>query len=275
MSLSQEQPKHVSVAVILDANFATSILCSFLRIMASAPPTRPVSLAQSIDDSNLDGAVTWDEAVANTDGMKILVLDKPMVVNKPPGQITIGSLPAKDEIVDCMKRKTQFLDVLLGYEGDIDLKQVETLFLQQRYQDFPEPIRVKGNNVTPYTMQLFIVPKGDRKWDIVKHIRFAAGARVWHSTILGMSVGRPLEIDYQKQFREGSRALQYMLEGLGGFQVRYAKIVPGAASKQLPKETEDIRKGFQFLRDHGPEDNSNGQFTSWTEEQVNDPSGPL
>ena len=275
MSLSQEQPKHVSVAVILDANFATSILCSFLRIMASAPPTRPVSLAQSIDDSNLDGAVTWDEAVANTDGMKILFLDKPMVVNKPPGQITIGSLPAKDEIVDCMKQKTQFLDVLLGYEGDIDLKQVETLFLQQRYQDFPEPIRVKGNNVTPYTMQLFIVPKGDRKWDIVKHIRFAAGARVWHSTILGMSVGRPLEIDYQKQFREGSRALQYMLEGLGGFQVRYAKIVPGAASKQLPKETEDIRKGFQFLRDHGPEDNSNGQFTSWTEEQVNDPSGPL
>ena len=74
--------------------------------MASAPPTRPMSLAQSIDDSNLDGAVTCDEAVTNTDGMKILILVKPLVVNKPPGHIIIGSLPAKDEIVDCMKRKT-------------------------------------------------------------------------------------------------------------------------------------------------------------------------
>ena len=39
--------------------------------------------------------------------------------------------------------------------------------------------------------------------------------------------------EYQKQFRERSRGLQYMLDGLGGIQVRYAKIVPGAAAKQL------------------------------------------
>ena len=66
-----------------------------------------------------------------------------------------------------------------------------------------------------------------------------------------------------------------MLEGLGGFQVRYQKLVPLNASNKVPKETEDIHKGFQFLKQHGPQENSDGQFTSWTEEQVNNPDSIL
>ena len=34
-------------------------------------------------------------------------------------------------------------------------------------------------------------------------------------------------------------------------------------------------RGFQFVEEKGPEDNADGEFTVWTEEQVNDPSGPL
>ena len=66
-----------------------------------------------------------------------------------------------------------------------------------------------------------------------------------------------------------------MLEGLGGFQVRYQKLVSAGASSKMPKETEDIRKGFAYIHQFGPEENSDGQFTVWTEEQVNDPNGPL
>ena len=60
-----------------------------------------------------------------------------------------------------------------------------------------------------------------------------------------------------------------MLDGLGAFQVRYQKLVPLNASNKAPKETEDIRRGFQFLKQHGPQENSDGPFTPWTEEQVN------
>ncbi|CAE7615960.1 unnamed protein product [Symbiodinium sp. CCMP2592] len=243
--------------------------------MASLPPQRSVSLAQSMNEATLDGTTTWEEAIGITDGMKIMTLDKPLVVNKPIGAIKIGDLPAKDEIVDSMNKKVQFLEVLMDYEGDLDLKIIETLFKQQRYSDLPEPIKMKGNNLHPYTMQLFLLPKGANKWDIVKHVRFADGTRMMSSTIKTMCTGRPLEINYQKNFREGSRALQYLLEGLGGFQVRYHQLVPGNASTKPVKETEDIRKGFTFLKEHGPQENSNGEFTSWTEEQVNDPNGPL
>ena len=198
-----------------------------------------------------------------------------MVVNKPVGFVKVGDLPARDEIDDGIKKKIQFFDVLLEYEGAIDLNEVETMFLQQRYEDLPPPIKVPGNNVTPFTMQLVVLPLAEGKWNIVKHIRFADGAKVMHNTIKSMSVGRALEIDYQKNFKDGSRALQYLLEGMGGFQVRYQKLVPANSNTKLVRETEDIRKGFQYIRENGPQDNSTGQFTSWTEEEVNNPNGVL
>ncbi|CAE7600997.1 unnamed protein product, partial [Symbiodinium sp. CCMP2456] len=188
--------------------------------------------------------------------------------------VKVGDLPARDEIDDGIKNKVQILDVLLEYEGAIDLKEVETMFLQQRYEDLPPPIKVPGNNVTPFTMQLVVLPLAEGKWNIVKHIRFADCAKVMNNTIKSMSVGRALEIDYQKNFKDGSRALQYLLEGMGGFQVRYQKLVPANNSK-LVRETEDIRKGFQYIRENGPQDNSTDQFTSWTEEEVNNPNGIL
>ena len=134
--------------------------------------------------------------------------------------------------------------MLLEYEGAIDLKEVETMFLQQRYEDLPPPIKVPGNKVTPFTMQLVVLPLAEGKWNIVKHIRFADGAKVMHNTIKSMSVGRALEIDYQKNFKDGSRALQYLLEGMGGFQVRYQKLVPANSNTKLVRETEDIRKSL-------------------------------
>ncbi|CAE6965865.1 unnamed protein product, partial [Symbiodinium natans] len=245
--------------------------------MASVPPQRPISLAQSLHEDHdiLDGPLTFEEAIANTEGMKVIFLDRAMVVHKPVGSVQIGDLPAKDEIQDSVKKRVQFLDVVLDYEGDLDLKEIETMFLQQRYQDLPAPIKMKGNNVLPYSMQLFILKTGDRKWNIVKHVRFAEGTKVISSAIMSMCTGRPLEIDYQKNFREGSRALQYMLEGLGGFQVRYCKLVPMNASNKPSRETDDIRAGFQFIKANGPTENDDGQFTSWTEEQVNDPNSPL
>ncbi|CAJ1382958.1 unnamed protein product [Effrenium voratum] len=243
--------------------------------MASVPPHRAESLARSFDNANLDGNCTLEEAIAHTDGMKILYLEKPMVVNKEPGSIKLGDLPAKMEITDSVKKKTQFLDVIADHEGPIDLNAVETMFLQQRYADLPEPVRMKGNFQAPYNMQIFIIPKEGGKKDIIKRIKFLEGAKVLHSSIISMCQGVPLEIDLQGKYRDGGRGPQYMLEGLGGFQVRYQKLVSAGASSKMPKETEEIHKGFAYIRQFGPEENSDGQFTVWTEEQVNDPNGPL
>ncbi|CAE7356601.1 unnamed protein product, partial [Symbiodinium sp. CCMP2456] len=191
--------------------------------MASETPRRPVSLAQSMNEGHLDGAITWEEAISNTDGLKVLQLDRPMIVHKDVGCVKVGDLPAQDEITaDSIKKKVQFLDIMLDYEGEIDFKHIETLFLQQRYADLPSPIRVNSRVETPYNMQLFILPADSGKHHIVKHIKFSEGG----------------------------------------------------PNKQA-KETNEIRTGFAFIRKEGPEENSDGQFTFWTEEQVNDPNSPI
>ena len=92
-------------------------------------------------------------------------------------------------------------------------QKIEELFFQQHYSDLPHPIRMNGQNETPYDRQVFIVPKGENKWDIVKRIKFAEGTKVLRSSIRSMCTGRTLEIEYCKQCREGGRALQYRLGG--------------------------------------------------------------
>ena len=216
--------------------------------MASNPPQRPISLAQSIDEANLDGQVTPDEAIANTDGLKLIQIEKPIIVNKPLGAVEPGDLPAKDEIDDSLKKNIQFLDVIMGHEGEFNLKEIETLFLQQRYADLPAPLGRKGSNQTPYNMQLGILPQGSGIRHIIKHVKFTHNTKVNHQTIRSMAHGQPLEINLQKHFREGSRGFQSLLEGLGGFQVRYFKLVASGSSSKPTKETEDIRKGFQFIK---------------------------
>ncbi|OLP77358.1 hypothetical protein AK812_SmicGene42585 [Symbiodinium microadriaticum] len=163
----------------------------------------------------------------------------------------------------------------MGHKGGFDFKQIETLMLQQNYADLPEVVRMKGNNQTPYNLQLFILPQGSDVYHIVKYIKFTENTKVNHQTILNMCSGRACEVDLQKHFREGSRGLQYMLEGLGGFQVCYFKLIPAGSSNKVPRETDDIRKGFEYMRKFGPQENANGEFTSWTEEEVNNPNSPL
>ena len=97
-----------------------------------------------------------------------------------------------------MKKKMQFLGIILNHDGDFGLKRIETLFLQQRYQDLSEPIKMKGNDLTPCTMQLFMLQSEDKTWNIVKHVRFAEGTKIFSSTIVNTCASGPVEIAYQR-----------------------------------------------------------------------------
>eukprot|EP00973_Karenia_brevis_P089485 12397993-Karenia_brevis.AAC.1 len=114
-------------------------------IMASEVPTRVETLAQSIDGANRDGAMTWEEAISLTEGLKFVWLEKPIVVHKEPGTTKIGDLPARIIGEPGGRKKLQFLDVIHDYQGIIDYREIEKLFMQQRYAELPDTIRMKGN----------------------------------------------------------------------------------------------------------------------------------
>ena len=108
---------------ITHSSYCVPAFCPLVSLMASLPPQRPVPLAQFIDENNLDDMVTRHEPIGITDSMKLMTLKKPLVVNKPNGATKIGDLPDKDEIVDSMNKKIQFLDVLMDDEGYLDLRK--------------------------------------------------------------------------------------------------------------------------------------------------------
>eukprot|EP00969_Alexandrium_andersonii_P230429 10176105-Alexandrium_andersonii.AAC.1 len=74
-------------------------------------------------------------------------------------------------------------------------------------------------------MQLFIIPvEGGHA--IIKHIIFDGGWKAPSDAIDKMCQGQAFQINFGKQVRVGSRALQHMLEKMGGFQVRYFVLQP-------------------------------------------------
>ena len=87
--------------------------------MASEPPRRPISLAQLIDE-NLDGEVTLDETIANTDGTKVQVLDKPLIVHKDARAVNVGGR--------FRQKKLQFLDAIMHHNGKFDFKELQSYF---------------------------------------------------------------------------------------------------------------------------------------------------
>ena len=126
--------------------------------MCSEAPSRSLGLAKDIDEETRDGPLTFDEALVYTEGLKLVTMDRPIIVDKETGDCKVGDLPAKMEIVATSSgKKNQFLDMILQHKGVIDKKFIEQCFLQQRYVDLPAPIRMNGAQVAPYMMQLFIV----------------------------------------------------------------------------------------------------------------------
>ena len=66
--------------------------------MASVPPPcHAVALAQSIDPANVDGVITLEEAIGQTDGTKLLQLEKPIV-----GTGRVGDLPFKADAMETL-----------------------------------------------------------------------------------------------------------------------------------------------------------------------------
>ena len=183
------------------------------------PPSRPASLATAMELDGVLDVTTLQEALANTEGMKMVWVETPIVVNKETGSTVVTDLPATENLnTNGGKKKNQWLEIIPNHAGALDFSALESLFLQQRYADLPEPVKIKADPRVPYTMQLFIIAGDAGTKTLVKHFRIANGGKVTEGTMHAMAHGSVFDIDYSGHSRDGPRGLQYLLEGLGGFR---------------------------------------------------------
>lgn len=142
--------------------------------MASAPQAgaNPRSWAVDFGVSEHDGVITLAEAVIAVANRKLYgPLDRPIVTDRPAGELMPGDLPLRF-LNQAATKRVQFLDVVTNVEGPIDREAISQAMCQGTYSALPHPFGLKDALVNfPHTMQLIVIPK-DGKFTVVKHVNF-------------------------------------------------------------------------------------------------------
>jgi hypothetical protein len=165
----------------------------------------------------------FKDAVGTTEAVRVNKLKRPVVRVAPEGEVSLGGLPLTVVMPGANKKTHAFFDVIRGYDGEIDIKSVHAIIVEQR---FAEPFRMKDVCLAPYTMQVAVLPDAGRKIETIKHVVFEGDLRAHSDTIPLLASGGVHVLNFGKQQRVEARALQHLFERLGGDQVRAWGLVP-------------------------------------------------
>ena len=223
--------------------------------------------------------------MAQTSGNKLQGPEtKPIKTCRDAGSVDVGDLPLR--IVENTGTKLeQFFDIILDYKWTHLDEFFDTIIYkhcaQGDYHNLPEPFSLKSDLPVPILMQIVIVPTTPvenadpqaKYVNIVKHIYL-------HKNKLPISMcvescrGVTHKWDYGKHFRVGLLAMNYMLDMMGGMQVRHWVIQPKFSKKQT-LDTQARTEGYRFIREKGPRSNNRNQFMEWTDEHIHTAGSPI
>ena len=239
--------------------------------MASAAAARVESIGRAYGCEHDEG-ITFEEALAYTQPLKLSPrLPTPIVVNRLEGKASISDMPITE---DYGLKLHQWVDLVYPYAHNPDLNALEALFMANNYKDLPADIKLKGECPIPYTMQVFIVPRPDGTKSLLKLITLDKDHRMLVEHIKKLSHGTVSKIDYGKHYQNGSKAVQYQMENLPGFQVRYFALSPtGARGKATDPTSKQL--GYDFIERQGPKTNIDNKATVFADLQTSDPTSPI
>ena len=221
-----------------------------------------------------DGSLTFQESVVATQPLQLSgPHDRPLQSDRPIGDLRPQDLPLRLLDAGAGSVLVQFVDLVLNVPGPINPDALTELMLHGRYKDLPDHFKLKLEPVVPYTMQLIIVPVTEDSFTVIKHVNFST-VKLSVGLIISYAVGQAMAIDYGKHFKAGTKAFNYMLDHLGGYQWRYWSVGPKGSTK-VKMDPSARKKGFLFIKERGPKANNMNQFLEWTEDQVNTPESPV
>ena len=151
---------------------------------------------------------------------------------------------------------------------------------QGDYKNLPAPFCLKSELPVPYLMKIIIVPtttpeNGDPEAqyvNIIKHIYLHKNKLPVKMCMDACTVAH--RWDYGRHFRVGLLAMNYMLDLMGGMQIRHWVVQPKFTKKQT-MDNAARSAGYQFIRDKGPKSNNRNQFMEWTDEQIHTTGSPI
>lgn len=237
--------------------------------MASVPEAMVGPIAMVYGEQPNDASLTFKEALAQTEALKLQLTQKPIIVNRLLGSFGVGDLPM--DFMSGGSKVHQFLDVRKEHPCQLDFDAIGSSMATSNYKGLPEPFRMKNEPMVPCYMEIFVIQKEGGTTDIVKHVAFDGMQKLSIGKVKDMCSGVCMKIVY---VRNGSKALQYMLEQLGGFQVRYYMLVPSKAPK-VNKDADALKDGFAYIKECGPKGNLDNEFVKWAEIEIHREASPI
>ncbi|OLP77886.1 hypothetical protein AK812_SmicGene42011 [Symbiodinium microadriaticum] len=231
-----------------------------------------------------DGDLTFDEACAHVTGLKLQGPEtRPIKSDRKLGDIGIGDLPVR-QLDSSSTKIEQFADCLMYHHLDVTDGMFENIYkvcYQGKYAQLPEPFSLKKEPMVPYTLQIIILStappsEGDANGayvHIFKHV-YLHKNKINAKDAIATCRGNPLRFDWGSQTRLALSGLNYMMDRLGGKQLRHWLVKP-KFEKKLTVDQQAREEGYRSIREFDPRANNRNQFMEWTDEQVHVPGGKI
>jgi hypothetical protein len=218
--------------------------------------------------------ITLGNALAATSSLHLRDLDHyNMIGPMPLGAVTVADLPLQPLQVHAMSLK-HFFDIIADYDGEVDHNQLRPIIRDKAWGELPAPFSLPAPAPFSYKMQLFILPQADGKHCILKHY-YVADEKIKPAAAIPLIRGQAMQVRWGANIINTRKALQYMLELMGGMQFRIFTLtaekkrnVPAAV---CPSD-EDMDKGFAYILEHGERDKSDLAQLKWVLKNISNNS---
>ena len=253
-------------------------------VIAMAHPVREPVASFEYDMGGQDGALTFDEAVNQVAGCKLTGPEsRPMKSDRPPGDISIKDLPIRFLDPQVGSKLEQFCDVIPNHPGTISQQFFDDVVYRKcatgLYKELPEPWRLRKEPSVPYSMQIVILPdpstpNGARESVLIfKHV-YLHKNKLPVKDCSDCCCGMAMKFDWGTHTRVALMAFNFMLDKVGGKQIRFWCVQP-KFQRKLTIDNQARADGYRFIRDQGPRANNQNQFMEWTDEQIHTPGSPI
>ncbi|OLP77444.1 hypothetical protein AK812_SmicGene42497 [Symbiodinium microadriaticum] len=209
---------------------------------------------------------------------------RPLPYIRDAGDVNVGDLPAR--FLDSISGKIeQFCDAIQHAKVDVTPDFLESKLVKEcmtcNSKGLPEPFRLRQEPKMSYTMQIIILPAtppagedpNSKYVHILKHV-YLHRNKINASEAIKMCHGIPMRFEWGTHTRQALIGLTYMLDKLGGMQIRNWVTQP-KFGKRVTVDQSARDAGYRFIKDHGPKTNNANQFMEWTDNQIHTAGSPI
>ena len=214
----------------------------------------------------------FDYATEQVENQKLIQRDAPIVVrSETVGTRTWKDIPLQQIDFSKVTKVKQFFEILSVVNSPLDFEDIGRNITLQRLDELPEPVRPKEKVDIHYKLNMAVGKESDQMQTVVKWVVF--DDKVNLINVQKLVRGTAYQIKYGKNYRTGTKAVLYLFQQLGGWQILWMGLT--VANVKIQRSASQLMTGFDYIKANGPRDSMANKFVIWTEIEINSEESPI